>query len=108
MNKQAKSKNNIDIRLNTIDNTRKVINVESEKFRKLNDMLVTKFGLQKDGDLVHDIVGDEGFQNYKKDHYKISIGWEPFFPVYIMAINSESNELIEDIFEWLKNIEIPK
>ncbi len=108
MNKFAKSKNNIDIALTTTEGSkRRIINIETEEIIKLSDMIASKFNLTKDGNLIHDIVGDQGSQKYKKDKYKISIGWGPFFPFIIWAENLESDKLVEEIFDWLKTIEIP-
>lgn len=108
MNKVVKSKNNIDIALGiTGVSKRKKINIETEEIIELSDMIASEFGLIKDGNLIHDIVGDQGFQNYQKNDYKISIGWGPFFPFDIVAENPKSDKLVEEIFEWLQTIDIP-
>ena len=108
MNKFAKSKNNIDIALTTTEGSkRRIINIETDKIIELSNMISSKFNLEEDGDWIHDIVGDQGFKNYYKDKFKISIGWGPFFLFDIVAENPESDKLVEEIFDWLKTIEIP-
>ena len=108
MNRYVKSKNNIDIALTTTEGSkRKIINIETEEIIELSNMIASEFNLIEDGDWIHDIVGDQGFRNYQKNDYKISIGWGPFFPFDIVAENPESDKLVEEIFEWLQTIDVP-
>ncbi len=94
-----KSKNNIDIALTTTEGSkRSIINIDTNKIIELSNMIASKFNLIEDGDWINDIVGDQGFRNYYKDKFKISIGWGSFFPFYIVAENAESNKLLKPKF----------
>jgi len=84
-----------------------VVCVETDSFLKMSQMIEKKFNLQKDGELIMDIVGDQGFQKYVLRDMKISIGWAAFFPFDILAETEESNILVEEIYQWLKTILIP-
>ena len=72
MSKYRKSKNNVDISLTMTEGSKqKIINITTEKSIELSNMIASEFGLIKDGDLIHDIVGDQGFQRYKNNNLEI-------------------------------------
>ena len=102
------SKNGVTIRKVLLKNNYLSISLDTDNFINLSNMIKSNFTLKKDGKMIMDIVGDEGFQDYMVNDKKISMGWNFMEDLYVHALDINSNKLIEDIFEWLQTIEIPE
>jgi hypothetical protein len=107
MIKEEYSKNNIEISLGYGSNDNLAcLNVENIDCGLL-EMIKEKFELKEDGKIVMDIVGDEGFQNFRRNNFLLEYSWSTWYPFELNAKDIYSNKLIEEIFEWLQSIEIP-
>ena len=89
------------VEINKLADNCSVLYVDTEEFISFSKMIEQEFNLTKDGKLIMDIVGDEGFQDYYVDDYKIAIGWRAFIDAEIYALDEKSNILIEKIRKWL-------
>ena len=101
------SKNSVEIIKYIIHSGNVGIRIDTDCWRKLNSLIAKQFKLEKDGKLMYDITGDDGFQDYIKGDSKIYIGWDMMSPFEIISQNKEGDTLLDEIFEWLLMQDIP-
>lgn len=77
-------------------------------YDKLSRIIEEEFSLKPCSDFLTDITGDKTFKEYKNKNYKISLGFGEWYPYVIFSETLTSNQLIEEIYEWLHTIDIPK
>jgi len=107
MNNIVFTKNNIKIEKSFDNNSKTVyITIHTNKIEELIKLIKNRFDL-KCGEFMGDITGNQFFANCTSGKYKISIGYGEWFPFAILSDNQDSNQLVEEIFEWLQTIKIP-
>ena len=103
MTKEAYSKNNILLYLGYNKDGYAFISIDLEDMG-LREMIEYKFNLKPEGEIIMDIVGDQGIIKYKNN---LEFTWDAWYPFNLESTKEESNILLEEIFEWLQTIEIP-
>jgi len=100
------NKKTVAIEINKKDNLWDIVIFDPIDFEKLSSMIEEKFFLNPTSGYLIDITGDI-FKRYKNKNYKIKIGTGEWCQFVVLSEKPKSNQLIEEIYEWLQVIEIP-
>jgi hypothetical protein len=63
--------------------------------------IAKKFSLKKAGERVETV--NEKFQSYSGENGSVSVGWDNWSGLTVTALNSDSESLVLNIGEYLKN-----